>query len=313
MRCGVLKGKTEKLISLCRKICACGERIVITGHDIPDADSVISCVMMKKMLSSFGIDSSIKFVTQPDGVTERDMRELGLMSELSFGEFEADERLLLVDHHATPYGNAAFACVDHHTTPPKPQLELSVIVSASSCGRVIFDMSRSCGLTDSELERLAIYSVYLDTQSCRSPKFQKGDAEWLEYGIAKHGIDRECIERMGLCLNSLDEESDVLSMYGYKKYSFGGRCAFSTCIQVDGDELEWSIKVQEILKILQKRLGGENGCVWAFVVNKPTSVRSDIYFIYRDGCTEKLELDRLASRSRDVVPVAERACLDGIG
>lgn len=313
MKCEILKDKTDKLISLCRKICADGYRLVITGHDIPDADSVISCVMMKKMLAKLGIDSVIKFVTRPDGVTERDMTELGLSGEISFGAFGADERLLLVDHHTTPYGNAAFACVDHHTALPESRLKLSVIVPASSCGRVIFDMSRSCGLADGELERLAIYSVYLDTQSCKSPKFNESDTEWLEAGIVKYGIDRARIVRMGLCLNSPNEGEEELVMYGYKKYAFGGRCAFSSCIQIDGDALKWSVKVQKILEIACKRLNDMDGCVWAFVVNKPTEVRSDIYFVYRDGHTVKLELDRLASRSRDVVPVAEKECLGGLG
>jgi hypothetical protein len=41
--------------------------------------------------------------------------------------------------------------------------------------------------------------------------------------------------------------------------------------------------------------------LWIFLVNMPAIVRSDLYFISESGI-ELARLDRLASRSRDVVP-----------
>ena len=43
--------------------------------------------------------------------------------------------------------------------------------------------------------------------------------------------------------------------------------------------------------------------MWALVVNKPEIMRSDIYFL-REGEVKCVNLDRLASRSKDVIPVA---------
>jgi hypothetical protein len=50
----------------------------------------------------------------------------------------------------------------------------------------------------------------------------------------------------------------------------------------------------------QKRVD-DGAKLWVLVVNKPEIVQSDLYFI-RDGGVEIVKLDRLASRSRDVVP-----------
>lgn len=298
-----LKNETLGLIGLCKRVIADGYSIAVTGHDLPDADSIISAVMMKMSLGKFGIPCQIKFGTRPDRVTLRDAEGLGLMEGISFGGFDERDRLLLVDHHKSFYDAPTFACVDHHTTLPEPQGEVAIVISASSCGRVIFDMMDACGLADGELERLAIYSVYLDTQSCQSPKFQKSDIEWLEKGIEKYGIDREELTRMGYALCDAREEIDVLATYGFKKYSFGTRPSFSTCIQIDTSELEWDRVIGKIVEHLSVRLVREGGAVWAFVVNKPMEARSDIYFIDCLGGVEKVELDRLASRSRDVIPV----------
>ena len=298
-----LKKRTGELVSLCGDIYKNGGRIVVTGHDSPDADSIISAVMMKKLLGKFNIPSAICFGTRPDNVTERDMKELSILDDISFDGFCDGDLLLLVDHHKSFYKNRVVASVDHHTTLPEPEGDVAIVVQASSCGRVIFDMAVACSVADGELERLAIYSVYLDTQSCRSPKFNRRDIEWLERGIEKYGIDRIEIERMGFCLCDPCEEVEILAMYGYKKYSFGARPSFSTCVQIDADDVLWNERIEKITSYLVEKLKDGGGALWAFVVNMPAISRSDIYFIEQSGKINKVELDRLASRSRDVIPV----------
>lgn len=302
-----LKERANALVSVCREAEANGARIVITGHDSPDADSIISAVMMKKFLEKFNISLRVGFGTLPDNVTARDMKTLGLLDGISFDGFDDGDLLLLVDHHKSFYKNRVIASVDHHTTLPEPEGEICIVVKASSCGRVIFDMMTACKIEDAELEKLAIYSVYLDTQSCRSPKFRQSDIEWLESGIKKYGIDRCELERMGFCLCNPGEDTEVLAMYGYKMYSFGARPSFSTCVQIDPADELWNDKIEKIVAFLAQKLRDEDGALWAFVVNKPEVSRSDIYFIEQSGEVNPVALDRLASRSRDVIPVVSLA------
>ena len=51
-----LKEKTEELIALCQGALRSGERIAVTGHDSPDADSIISAFMMQRLLKKFNIE-----------------------------------------------------------------------------------------------------------------------------------------------------------------------------------------------------------------------------------------------------------------
>lgn len=296
-----LKNEALRLCALCGAVESEGFETVITGHDMPDSDSIISAVMLRELLARMGVESKVKFATRPDGVTERICRELRLLYGVDFDGFGEQDKLVLVDHHVTFYKNEVIACVDHHTTPPEPDFALNLVQKASSCGRIVFDMAVAVGLSDDWMEKMAIYSVYLDTQSCLAPKFEKSDTPWLEDGIVRLGLDKEDLVKKGFCLNSLDESADDLSMYGYKRYEFNGKAGASTCIQIDPAESGWNEKIDEILNCLKERIGFDNTCLWVFVVNKPSAVQSDLYFVRKNG-VESVALDRLASRSRDVVP-----------
>ena len=298
----LLRRKTLELVSLCKKAAAEGLNVVITGHDFPDADSIISAYMMQDLLCRLGVSSCIKLPTPPDNVTLRDVKTLGVWNDEYLKPFDDCDALLLVDHHNTYYKNRVVACVDHHTTPPAPTCECALVVAASSCGKVIYDMMRACGIAQDRDERLALYSVYLDTQSCRSTKFNKADTPWVEECLEKYGIDRDLIERMGFCLVSPEESIDVIAMYAYKRYEFDAVCA-STVIQIDENDGRWENVLPIAINYLSQKTAAEEYAAWGFVVNKPMISRSDIYWIYRDGRVEKVALDRLASRTRDVIPV----------
>ena len=170
---------------------------------------------------------------------------------------------------------------------------------------MIFDMACAVGVSDDTMESLAIYSVYLDTQSTLAPKFVQSDLPWLKESVARLNLDEKELVRAGFCLNSLDEDAQDLAMYGYKRYEFNGHLGCSTYVQIDPDESGWESKIKEIIELLKSKRVEDGMLLWVFLVNKPKVVRSDLYFI-REGGVEISHLDRLASRSRDVVPVVMR-------
>ena len=295
--------KTEWLAELCSEMSSRKNNIVITGHDMPDCDSIISAVMLRELLLRLGVETTVKFGTEPDGVTRRLTEELGLLKGISFDGFLADDKLVLVDHHVTFYNNEVIGCVDHHTTPPEPDFAFNLVEKASSCGRIVHLMAEACGVSDDRMEKMAIYSVYFDTQSTRAPKFVKDDIPWLEDGIKRLGLDECDLIKKGFCLNSLAESVDVLAMYAYKRYDFNGAISASTCIQIDSSEDGWQDMIGSIVTFLQNRMATTDEIMWALVVNMPEVMRSDIYFL-RGKDVEIAKLDRLASRSKDVIPVA---------
>ena len=90
------KDKFFELVALCRREIGAGGRIVVTGHDMPDNDSIISAVMLRYLLTKVGVEAVIKFGTRPDNVTLRDQEELGNLDGISFDGFDECDRLILV-------------------------------------------------------------------------------------------------------------------------------------------------------------------------------------------------------------------------
>ncbi len=297
-----LKNEMRHLCAICNKIADDGNQIVIAGHDMPDSDSIISAVMLRELLLRLGVKASVKFGTRPDGVTERLMKELGALDGVGFDGYCEGDRLILVDHHATFYNCEVFACIDHHLTPPEPDFELNLVQRASSCGRIIFDLACSVGVEDEWMEKMAIFSVYFDTQSTLAPKFEKADLPWLDEAIPRLGLDKNDLTKKGFCLNSPDEDAEILMMYAYKKYEFEGRISASGCLQIDHTQSAWQSKIREVIALITKKLENENILGWALVINKPLINQSDIYFICPHKPIELVKLERLASRSRDVIP-----------
>ena len=289
------------LCNLCLKVAQEEDSVVVTGHDMPDCDSILSAVMLRELLSRLGVEAVVKFATCPDGVTLRLTGELGVLGSVSFDGFDPADKLILVDHHQCFYGNEVIACVDHHTTPPEPDFALNLVQKASSCGRMIYSMALACGVSDEWMEKMAIYSVYFDTQSTLAPKFEKSDLPWLSEGIKRLGLDERELTKKGFCLNALDEKAEILAMYAYKRYEFDGKVGASNCIQIDPTESGWESKITEIVEILKRKMCDEGILLWVLVANMPETVRTDLYFIRESGVEVK-RLDRLASRSRDVVP-----------
>lgn len=283
--------------------CQCDGEIVITGHDMPDGDSVISAVMLQRLLDKFGVKTTVKFPTLPDNVTLRDMKTLCVWREEYIADFDEDDILILVDHHTTFYNNKVIGCVDHHTTPPQPMFKNALIVPASCCGKVIHDIAVETLCCDEWMKKMALYSIFLDTQSCRSSKFNLKDLPWVEKTVEECAIDRSALERMGFCLVSPGEDVETLAMYGYKRYEFNGKKSASTCIQIDTHDPEWEDIIPKIVEYLKMKMISDDCKMWAFVLNMPMESRSDIYFMRGEG-VEVLKLDHLASRSKDVIPIA---------
>ncbi len=301
--------ETDELLCACHATLDGGKKIVVTGHDNPDTDSLISAYMMWELLDRCGVDASIKFCSTPDSVSERISRTvIPEFDRISFGGFDEDDVLLLVDHHYSFSGKPVFAAIDHHTTLPEPAGEMfNLVTKASSCGRIICELMRAAEVLYSSDELLALYSVYIDTVSCKSLKYDRTDDEWAEDIIGKYDIDRVWLEKLGYALNLPDESAESLAVCCYKRYGFGGHLGASSVLQTDIEtEKVFDSRIKEITCEIENVMRRENISVWAYVLNNVESTTSRVYFF--EMAEEGIRLydlsvrDRLASRSRDVLP-----------
>lgn len=294
--------RTEGLRALCRAAAKRG-RIVITGHDRADVDSVASCVLMQRLLSAWGIPSAI-VLFEPDKQSRRVMARFGVDVGSLTGETADGDSLILVDHHQTAHAGHVIACVDHHPTDYPPDFPYVQLEGSGACAVMILHLMREASVEPApEDERLAITALYLDTIALRSAKITKEEAAWGEKEARRLGLDEQWLRREGMGLRDMTLPPRELAMLGRKAYQFGGYRVLSTYVQTDAMTRE---KLDAILSVLREELQSEGAALWVYLVHDPVRMRSTEYDLTPDGGLNVIEYDFLASRGKDVMPRVER-------
>lgn len=294
--------RTQKLRALCEAASARG-RLIVTGHDRADVDSVASCVLMQRLLAAWEVRSEI-VLCEPDGQSRRVMARFGVDVQALAGETAPEDALILVDHHRTTRAGRVIACIDHHPTDYPPDYAFVQIGDSGACAVMVLRLMQEAGApVTPEDERLAVTALYLDTIALKSAKIGREEAAWGEAQARRLGLDEEWLRREGMGLRDMRLPADELAMLGRKVYTFGAKRVLSTYVQTDAMTEE---KLEAILAVLREALAREQADLWVYLVHDPVRLRSTEYDLTPDGQVRTIPYDFLASRGKDVMPRVER-------
>lgn len=293
--------KITRLYALCTAAAARG-RLVITGHDRADVDSVASCVLMQRMLAAWDVPSDI-VLCEPDRQSRRVMARFGVDVQALAGGTAPEDALILVDHHQTAHAGQVIACVDHHPTEAPPDFPYVQIGDSGACTVMVLHLMREAGVpVTPEDERLAVTALYLDTIALRSAKISPEEAAWGEAQARRLGLDEDWLRREGMGLMDMRLPARELAMLGKKVYIFGAKRVLSTYVQTDAMTQE---KLDAILDVLREEIVRERADLWVFLWHDPVRLRSTEVDLTPDGTVRTIPYDYLASRGRDVMPRVE--------
>ncbi len=294
-------GRIEKL-----RAALTGEegRIVITGHDTPDVDSVISCVMMCALLDHLGLASRIALPTRADNQVRRVLPRFGIDPDAMCGEIAAEDALVLVDHHQAAHPGRVLAVIDHHPTANPPRAPYVQIEQAGACAAMIYHLMEEARCPDlARWKKLGVAALYLDTLALRSPKISQEEAAWAAREAKSLGLDTAWLTREGLNLRDMSAPAEKLAMGGKKVYDFPGGRVISTHVQTD--EMTDG-KLEEILRAVREALDKSGADLWVFLHHDPVALRTTEFDLTPDGGMRVIRYDGLASRGKDVMPRVER-------
>lgn len=294
--------RITRLYTLCEAAAARG-RLVITGHDRADVDSVASCVLMQRLFAAWGIESEIVLYA-PDRQSRRVMAHFGIDAAALEGDTTPEDALILVDHHQPTCAGQVVACVDHHPTDYPPDFAFVQIGDSGACAVMVLRLMQEAGVpVTPEDERLAVTALYLDTIALKSAKISPEEAAWGEAQAARLGLDEDWLRREGMGLMDMRLPARELAMLGRKVYTFGAKRVLSTYVQTDAMTPE---KLEEILAVLRGEIVRERADLWVFLWHDPVRLRSTEVDLTPDGTVRTISYDYLASRGRDVMPRVER-------
>lgn len=293
--------RITRLYTLCEAAAARG-RLVVTGHDRADVDSVASCVLMQRLLAAWGVQSEI-VLCEPDGQSRRVMARFGVDVQVLAGETAQEDALILVDHHQTAHAGRVIVCIDHHPTELPPDFAFVQIGDSGACAVMVLRLMQEAGVpVTPEDGRLAVTALYLDTIALKSAKISPEEAAWGEVQARRLGLDEDWLRREGMGLMDMRLPARELAMLGKKAYVFGTKRVLSTYVQTDAMTEE---KLGEILAVLREALVRERADLWVFLWHDPVRLRSTEVDLTPDGRMQTISYDYLASRGRDVMPRVE--------
>ena len=293
--------RTEKLRQL---LSAAAGRIAVTGHDGADVDSVISCVLMQRLLERWHFPCRIA-LNAPDKLSRRVLERFGVDVQALEGETKPDDCLILVDHHQSTRPGKVIACVDHHPTAYPPAYPYVQIEGSGACAVLMLRLMQEAGVSVTpEEERLAIAALYLDTIALRSAKITKEEAAWGKREADRLGLGVAWLEKEGMGLTDMRLPAQTLAMLGKKRFTYGGRIVLSTYVQTDAMTQD---KLDAILSVLREAIAQEGADLWVFLVHDPRRGRSMQVNLAPDGSMERIDYDYLVSRGKDVMPRVEQA------
>lgn len=273
--------------------------MIILGHENPDVDSIVSSIILDKILKKKGYNS--KFII-PDKQINKDTFEI--LSKYNINPYIFIEELpkeknqyILVDHNEREVDGEIICVIDHHVTNKKYDIKEYYNTCSSSTACFIAKYAEEI-LDKKDLE-LAVLATMIDTVSFHSTKGRKEDDEWCKYICKKYDLDYQKLYNEGLYLTNMTDIEEV-KFNGLKKYNFNNKKVESSYIQIENPNQEKE-KIEKIIEKLKQHIIDENLYAFVFIVHDMSNFKTMYYLIEKDNIQKKY-YDRYEQRGNTIMP-----------
>lgn len=279
-------------------------KYIILGHKNVDVDSVVSGILLEKLLIRKGYDA--QFII-PDETIDEEVLAICERYEISVKKYQKklhnnpSFRYILVDHHVRDEVSPVVAIIDHHPTTQKIDIPYYHNERASSTACKIAEGHESMFSKD-EIQ-LAVLATFVDTASFHSSKTQERDTKWAMQMIQKYHFSYNQLYQDGLCLTKVDSPNSAL-LHGLKEYTFAKQKIASSYIQIAERE-QLSNQLPNIINRMQKYVKEKQLSLFVFLLHDMTKFQSSVYYITNQTISCK-DFDHYVSRGSEIMPSIEK-------
>ncbi len=266
----------------------------ILGHSNPDVDSIVSGILMEKLLKD-DVDN-VKFII-PDKEIDDNTREIlgnyGINVDDYLGDIEAG-KYILVDHHQDDRINEddVIAVYDHHPYDDRSDIELYLNEDVSSTASLICQNDEAM-FSKKDIE-LAVLATYVDTVAFHSTRSKDDDYTWCLNMINKYNIDEDKLINNSITYTDLEQEN--VAFNGFKAYNYKDKNIESSYLQVHHDE-----DITKYVDILNDYFKEKDLDYYVFIVHDMDEFKTVVY-LYHGGSIIKMRYDEYTSRGSTIIP-----------
>lgn len=287
-------------------------KYVILGHQNIDVDSILSGILLERILNKFTKDE-FKFIIPDDtidDITKKIVTDCKIdLSKYYEKNIDNDTSIILVDHYEDDrYNNKICAIFDHH--PPKIDYQNPLkfaYYNEASCSTTTLIAKLFKDYISKEDFILALIGAIVDTVSFKSTKTNQEEVKYLLDKCNEYNININDYLDIGLCLNNLDDLNNVY-LYGLKKYNLQGMNIESSYIQIK-DVNGNKEKINTIISMLINYINKNNIDIFLFIIHDMDQFKTTTYEIRKDGILKK-EYDKYTSRGSKIIPDLEQRIIN---
>lgn len=282
--------------------------ITILGHDNIDVDSVLSGVLLAKLLNFLKIKAHFA-ILQP--VQQNDTYEIvSALTNIKMKNYEevyeSDTRnLFLVDHYETAHRGKVVGCIDHHPTEKENTYEFSYVRNSTATAYMIYELMKYANYPlNAEDAKLIIIAMMVDTTAFRSSKTIVEEVRVAKELAQTYNLDYNYLESYCLCLTPIEKmDIDEITSNGQKEYNYNGHKIKSAYLQLGS--LPDKITVSKWLEYLKYKVAMDVTEMIVFII---FDTKCNITYEYQvmKGYTKKVVHNGILSRGKDIMPKIEK-------
>lgn len=300
-----------KRLNHLKRVLSNKDEITIIGHDNIDVDSVLSGVLLSKLLKFLNISS--RFIILQNIKKDDTYEIVNGLTDVNMHNYEEENEnelrnLFLVDHYETTHKGRVLGCIDHHPTQKENTYEFSYVRNSSAAAYLIYELMKVAKYPfTAEEANLIVISMMVDTTAFRSSKAILEEIE-VARGLAKEfNLNYDYLEMSCICLTQIERMNiDEITSNGQKKYNYNGHIVKSAYLQLygmpdDGTVNKWISYLNS--KISDKTLDAEMMVFIIFDIKSNTTYEYQIMQYH----TKKNLHKGILSRGKDIMPNIEKS------
>ena len=285
------------------------KQITILGHDNIDVDSVISGILLSKLLDFLGIKNKfyiLEEVKENDTyVIMKELLNIDIKEYQKIGEV-ANRNLFLVDHYETVHEGEVVAVIDHHPNYKNKKYMYKYVKNSSAAAYMIYELMKQVkySFTKEEIKML-IVAMLIDTVAFKSSKTEKAEVDLAKKLATEYEIDFEFLEKYSMRITEIDKmtEEEIISN-GEKWYSFKrSNDVFSSYLQLYGMPA-YEIR-ERWLELVKEKLIKTDSELGIFIIYDMQNNETYEYQVKKSK-TSMMIYSGILSRGKDIMPKVER-------
>lgn len=160
--------RLSSLIQLCQ-----GYHVYIQTHNFPDPDAIASAFGLQRLLSAYGVESTLCYDGRIDKLSSSKMLEKFQIRMLPYesliSEIRETDRIICVDTqkhggNVTDFIGEEVACIDHHPTYVPVEYQYQDIRITGACATLIAEYYKLSGMEpDRDTATALLYGLKMDT------------------------------------------------------------------------------------------------------------------------------------------------------